>query len=494
LLALTIFLSASQVAAQSGTVIKFEPASVTIAPGATTVVNVRIENVSNLGGVEVHLTYNAAIVEVQQVEDGGFPPPDYKVQNSFGGGKIDYAIAILPNQHSPANGSGVLMKITFIGKAVGQSPLNFSSLLLAASGGGPISTTAQNGSITVSQVSSSTSSSSTTSSASSSTTSSASSSTSSSASSSTSSASSSSTSTSPGSGTLRLSPQSLALQTNNTGVMTVRIENPSNLWGVDLRLTYDATIVECTDPPDKGTVPKPDIPAKVSCGNGVIEYIVSQQAPTAPANVSGDALALKFKCLKAGTSPVIFTRGKLVDQDGRDLQVTSTNGQVVCSETPPPPTATFTPTPPGPTATPTATPAPLPSGSIIGYHTVRPGETVFCIARAYNTSPWAIVTQNNIYQPYLLSIGQVLAIPNVPWSAGGGPVCQRQFAPGAPTPTGVPPTGAPPPRCRTMYYVRYGDTLYSIAWRFGTTVERLAAANNLVNINWIFAGRWLCIP
>jgi LysM repeat protein len=42
--------------------------------------------------------------------------------------------------------------------------------------------------------------------------------------------------------------------------------------------------------------------------------------------------------------------------------------------------------------------------------------------------------------------------------------------------------------------VRYGDTLYSIAWRYGTTVWALTVANHLPNPNWIFAGQSLCIP
>lgn len=45
----------------------------------------------------------------------------------------------------------------------------------------------------------------------------------------------------------------------------------------------------------------------------------------------------------------------------------------------------------------------------------------------------------------------------------------------------------------TRYVVRFGDTLFSIARRFGTTVAKLAQANNITNVNRIFAGQVLII-
>lgn len=44
------------------------------------------------------------------------------------------------------------------------------------------------------------------------------------------------------------------------------------------------------------------------------------------------------------------------------------------------------------------------------------------------------------------------------------------------------------------YTVRQGDTLYSIAKRFETTVERLARINSIPDANTINAGENLCIP
>ncbi len=44
------------------------------------------------------------------------------------------------------------------------------------------------------------------------------------------------------------------------------------------------------------------------------------------------------------------------------------------------------------------------------------------------------------------------------------------------------------------YYVRYGDTLYGIAVRFGTSYYQLARMNALYNPNWIYVGQRLNVP
>ena len=45
-----------------------------------------------------------------------------------------------------------------------------------------------------------------------------------------------------------------------------------------------------------------------------------------------------------------------------------------------------------------------------------------------------------------------------------------------------------------VHVVRAGETLYSIATRYGTTPQAIAAANNLANANYIYAGQRLTIP
>jgi LysM repeat protein len=57
------------------------------------------------------------------------------------------------------------------------------------------------------------------------------------------------------------------------------------------------------------------------------------------------------------------------------------------------------------------------------------------------------------------------------------------------------PVSAPAPAPSPQYYVvRFGDTLSAIAWRFGTSVWSLAQANGIWNPNLIYVGQRLYIP
>jgi len=122
---------------------------------------------------------------------------------------------------------------------------------------------------------------------------------------------------------------------------------------------------------------------------------------------------------------------------------------------------------------------------------VQPGDTLWRISRQFGTTVEAIVQANNIPNPNLIYVGQVLEIPGV------GPTQTPPIIPPGPTttPQPPPPTVAPTPLPPTQtYVVQPGDTLTAIAARFGTTVQALVVANNIVNPNLIFVGQVLVIP
>ncbi len=52
----------------------------------------------------------------------------------------------------------------------------------------------------------------------------------------------------------------------------------------------------------------------------------------------------------------------------------------------------------------------------------------------------------------------------------------------------------PPAGTGCSYYVGYGDTLFGIALRFGTTYYQLAQMNALYNPHWIYVGQRLNVP
>ena len=78
------------------------------------------------------------------------PSPDYVVQNAADNqeGTIDYALTQLPPR-DPANGDGVLARVTFRGKMVAVSEIGFEKYMLANNQGGSIGAIAQNGQVRV---------------------------------------------------------------------------------------------------------------------------------------------------------------------------------------------------------------------------------------------------------------------------------------------------------------------------------------------------------
>jgi LysM repeat protein len=104
--------------------------------------------------------------------------------------------------------------------------------------------------------------------------------------------------------------------------------------------------------------------------------------------------------------------------------------------------------------------------------TVRKGETLSHIAMRVGTTVSALAAANGIRDPDLVFAGRVLRVP---------------AAALAPKPT------APAPRA-TVYTVKPGDNLTSIAGRFGTTVDAIARANKLSNRHIVVVGKKLTIP
>jgi LysM repeat protein len=137
----------------------------------------------------------------------------------------------------------------------------------------------------------------------------------------------------------------------------------------------------------------------------------------------------------------------------------------------------------GPSSAPAA-PAAAASGRT---HTVRSGEHLTGIARAYGTTIAAIATANKLADPSRIYAGQRLTIPGAaPATASAAPAASapKPATPAAPAP-------APVPRTHT---VRAGEHLTGIARTYGTTVVAVARANGLADPSRIFVGQRLTIP
>jgi len=126
-------------------------------------------------------------------------------------------------------------------------------------------------------------------------------------------------------------------------------------------------------------------------------------------------------------------------------------------------------------AAPTAAVASGSSGTTT--YTVKSGDTLLDIAVRFGTTTEAITQLNSLPDPDSLILGQKLIIP-----AG-------ETTSGSATSGGTTAAGS-----ATTYTVQQGDTLGSIARRFGTTVQELATLNKLANANTIAIGQVLKLP
>lgn len=99
-----------------------------------------------------------------------------------------------------------------------------------------------------------------------------------------------------------------------------------------------------------------------------------------------------------------------------------------------------------------------------GYHTVQPGETLYLVATRYGTTVEALKYANGL-QSNVIYAGQQLRLPSGSGQSGTG----------------------------WQYTVRPGDTLYLLAARYGTTVDALRRANGLAT-NTLYVGQVIRIP
>ena len=333
--------------------------------------------------------------------------------------------------------------------------------------------------------------------------------------------------------TVVIDPQSSEVAVGATTTVNIRIENVEGLYGAQVHLTFDPALLEVVDADQglsgvqiqPGSFLTPDFTGQnaVDQATGEIGLAIAQMPPHEAVSGSGVFATVTFRGKAAGDSAISITSALLSDQSGYPISASTQDGTVTVTgeeETPTPtdtpipedtptptstPDDTPTPTPtpedtPTPTPTPEDTPTPTPTSDgtptptpthtptplqedILGYHTVQPGETLYCIGRAYGVDPYTIASQNGILNPNLIYAGTVLAIPNAPRVLPDGRKCPRQFD-----------GDEPSDDCRLYHTIVWGENLYRISLRYGISMWAIAEANNITNLNFIRAGEVLCIP
>jgi lysozyme len=184
----------------------------------------------------------------------------------------------------------------------------------------------------------------------------------------------------------------------------------------------------------------------------------------------------------------------------------------------------------------------IPSATGDVRHEVSPGDSVTSIATTYNSTAAEIIARNNLTNPNLIRIGQVLIVPRpgpvvtttaaptttvapvappvtlppatasaptttVPTNAVAATTTITTTTVAAPTTTGAPtPTPTTPPGTiprvtvpsggvvSTMWVVQSGDTIQSIADKFSLSPRRLASANALNEGDALIPGQRIYVP
>lgn len=261
---------------------------------------------------------------------------------------------------------------------------------------------------------------------------------------------------------VRLQPATQQLKVGEMGNVQILIENVTNLMGLEIELQFGPNIIQIQDTdPNKegiqiqsGDFLSPDFVKSNVADNttGIISYVLVQVPPTPPVSGSGVLATITFQAVAQGSSNLTLSIVKLADSEARPISATIQSGQVTVngdtSQPTPTFTATLTPIPGQPTLTPTLTITP----TIETPTPIPPTAT-----------PTMSPTPTPSTTPTSTSIPPIVDIP----------------------------TGATVGFC---YRVEEGDTLYSLAQKFGVNAHHISLVNDLHPPGYIFTHQALFIP
>jgi len=425
--------------ALQGATVTISPPDGTVVCGSNFNVDVRINGVTGLYGIDFRISYDPAIVEVVdanpaapgvQIQAGTFPDVSggrglIQINSvDVGTGSISYAATLINPTPPEAGTSGIAASITFRGLAAGTSPIEFTSVLLSDQPARPIQAVPVDGSLVVTcdggpQPSST---------------------------------------PVPGQPTATPRPGQATVTPLPTQVGGLKCEHivkrGETLTGI-ARL-YGRTVQEIMA---ANGITKPDY-----IREGQILKIPNCTSPL-PGRTpvpGGSPIGCKH-IVKLGET--LSSIGRLYGQTVAALMAANgianpdfiRAGQVLnipnCGGHTPPPGGGY-------------------PGNCFN-HVVVAGENLLRIALNNGDTIAGLVSRNKIINPDLIRAGQNLTV-----CPGGGP--------SVPGPT--------PGKCKLTHVVKPGETLTGIALMYGHTTYVLSVVNNLGNPNLIYAGQVLCIP
>lgn len=237
--------------------------------------------------------------------------------------------------------------------------------------------------------------------------------------------------TSPGGTVIRVVPASQQIEDGQTTTVEIRVENVAGLWGAEIQLRFNPALLQVQDA-DPGSEGVQIQPGFFPSPDFVAVNEVDNAAGVV--NYALTQLASRVPVNGSGQLASITFQG--MSQGSSDLTLSVVNlatnqGQPI-----------------------------LAASRVVGQIVVAGGEL-----------PSAAVSPT-LMSPVVTPVPQVT--PSVPPGATAVPIL--------------------PPTTGSYYVVQCGDTLYSIARRYGLTVGQLASYNNICNPNRIYVGQVIHIP
>lgn len=298
----------------SAALVAVSPSSIQLPIGGTGVVSIRIENASNLHGLQLRLAFDPSKVHVVDAD-----PSRPGIQVGLGtilsdsrwgiyqnvadnGVGFVYVLAFLTEVGDRFDGSGSLLEVTFKGVTSGTSPLTLTDVVLTDPTGVNLGATTSNGAIVVLNT--------------------------------TLTPTPTSTPTVP---RVVVSPSSGYIA--NVGMTTtvdIRVLGVTNLYGAEVHLTFDPTVVHVmniitgTCPPPGN--PEPYVISSISNTAGTIVFAVTQTASGPSCNGDGTLCTITFQARQQGISPVRFSSALLVDPYSRVIPSTTSDGEVIVGQ------------------------------------------------------------------------------------------------------------------------------------------------------------------
>jgi LysM repeat protein len=271
-----------------------------------------------------------------------------------------------------------------------------------------------------------------------------------------------------------VNPPSQSMNVNATTTVEIKVDTVTSLYGVDVRLTFDAAKLEAQDANasltgvqiEQGSFMNPaqGFMAQNVADNttGQVQYAFVMLTPAPAVSGTGVLAKITFKAKASGNALITLNSVTLSNDQAMPITATLMSGSITVLPASSP-TAVPTVAPTSPAPHPTALPPP----SGVGFpYVVQWGDTVYGIARRFGLPMDAIIQANGLVNPNQIRAGQVLIIPALPAPAPGP----------------------------LMYLVQPGDNLYRISLKFGVPIEAIIAVNRIVNPWYIRAGQLLLIP